>query len=310
MKRNTIHIIARHSNITEEELAITLQKNVYNDQESWKKFFRLFFLSLGVGFTVSGIIFFFAYNWADLHKFVKIGLAQGVLIATTGLIFLPKISAKTKNIILTGAAFLVGVLFAVFGQIYQTGANAYDFFLGWTVFITLWVIVSNFSPLWLLYLVLINTTIVLYAQQVAKDWSTIFMHTVLFSINLVALVIILLIKKNTSKWLSNLVALVAASFATFGVCIGIIDDYGTVFYILSLLTLIAFTLGFRYALQIKRSSFLAMISFSLITIVSAFFIELMNDEAVFLLLCIFIMGSVTFTIKKLIAIQKKWADEK
>jgi uncharacterized membrane protein len=138
-----------------------LKEQVYNDKDAWSKFLRLFLISLGVGFTTAGIIFFFAYNWADLHKFIKIGLVEGVVIATALAAVYSRIPSDIRNILLTGASILVGVLYAVFGQIYQTGANAYDLFLGWTLFITLWVLISNFAPLWLVFIILINTTVLL-----------------------------------------------------------------------------------------------------------------------------------------------------
>lgn len=311
MQREDIHIIGRHSNLTEKGIAKALKENVYNERETWQKFFQLFFISLGVGFTVSGIVFFFAYNWADLHKFVKIGLTEGVLIATTILVLLPKINGNIRNIILTGASVLVGVLFAVFGQIYQTGANAYDFFLAWTVFVTLWVLVSNFAPLWLLYLVLINTTFILYSQQVAKDWSEVFICSLLFIINVTVLIsAIFWGKKKIPNWFLNTVALASISYATIGVVIGIFDKHQVTFPILILITAIAFALGIWHGLKTKSGFYLSVIPFSLIIIVSAFFIKISDGEMMFLLVSLFIIASVTLTIKNLIDIQKKWTNEK
>ena len=223
IQREDIHIISRHGNLAEKRIAKALKDNVYNDKEAWQKFLRLLFISLGVGFSVSGIIFFFAYNWADLHKFAKIGLAEGLVITTTSLVLLPKININIRNIILAGASVMVGVLFAVYGQIYQTGANAYDFFLAWTIFVTLWVVVSNFAPLWLIYIVLINTTFILYSQQVANDWSVIFIFSSLFVINTIILIATIAIpnyKKATiviPNWFCNTVALACACFATIGI---------------------------------------------------------------------------------------------
>jgi len=311
MEREDIHIIGRHSNLTEKEIAKALKENVYNDKEAWQKFFQLFFISLGVGFTVSGIVFFFAYNWADLHKFVKIGLTEGVLIATTIIVLLPKINGNIRNVILTGASVLVGVLFAVFGQIYQTGANAYDFFLAWTVFVTLWVLVSNFAPLWLLYLVLINTTFILYSQQVAKDWSEVFVCSLLFIINATVLIsAIFWGKKKIPNWFLNTVALASVSYATIGVVIGIFDKYQATFPILILITAITFALGIWHGLKTKSGFYLSVIPFSLIIIVSALLIKISDGEMMFLLVSLFIIASVTLTIKNLIDIQKKWTNEK
>ena len=311
IQREDIHIVSRHSDLTEQAVDKVLKENVYNDKETWQKFLRLFFISLGVGFTVSGIVFFFAYNWADLHKFAKIGLTEGVLIATTILVLLPKLNISIRNIILTGASVLVGVLFAVFGQIYQTGANAYDFFLGWTVFVTLWVLISNFSPLWLLYLVLINTTFILYSQQVAKDWSAVFVCTLLFIINSAVLISAISFgKKKTPNWFLNTVALASASYATIGVVIGIFDKHQTAFPILILITAIVFALGIWYGLKTKSGFYLSVIPFSLIIIVSSLLIKISDGEMMFLLVSLFIIASVTLTIKNLIDIQKKWTNEK
>ncbi len=311
IQQEDIQIISRYSDLTEQGVDRVLKQNVYNNKESWQKFFRLFIISLGVGFTVAGIVFFFAYNWADLHKFVKIGLTQGVLIAATIVALLPKINENIKNIILTGASVLVGVLFAVFGQIYQTGANAYDFFLAWTVFVTIWVLVSKFSPLWLLYLALINTTFILYSQQVAKDWSEVFICFLLFIINTVVLISTIYFgKKKIPNWFLNTVALASISYATIGIVIGIFDKHQTTFPIFILLTAIVFALGIWHGQKTKSGFYLSVIPFSLIIIVSALLIKISDGEMMFLLVSLFIIGSVTLTIKNLIDIQKKWANEK
>lgn len=314
IQREDIYFISRHSNLTEQVIDRALKGNVYNGKEAWQKFLRLFFISLGVGFSVSGIVFFFAYNWSDLHKYAKIGLIEGLIIATTSLVLLLKININVRSIILLGSAILVGVLFAVFGQIYQTGANAYDFFLAWTVFVTLWVIVSNFAPLWLLYLILINTTFILYSQQVAKDWSEVFVFTLLFIINTTVLITAILISKykkiaNAPNWFLNIVALASTTYATIGIIIGIFDKYQVAFPVLILIASIVFAIGIWHGLRAKSGFYLSVIPFNLIVIVSALLIKISDGEAMFLLVCLFIIASVTLVIKNLIDIQKKWTNE-
>ena len=314
IQREDIHIIGRHSDLTETGVAKALKENVYNDKQAWQKFFQLLFSSLGIGFTVSGIVFFFAYNWVDLHKFTKIGMVEGLIIATTILVLLPKININIRNIILTGASVLVGVLFALYGQIYQTGANAYDFFLGWTVFVTLWVAVSNFAPLWLLYMVLINTTFILYSQQVAKDWSEIFILTTLFIFNAIALISATALSEhkkavNVPNWFLNILALSCIIYATIGIIIGIFD-YETYFPVLILTTTATFALGIWYGLKTKSGFYLSAIPFSLVVIVSALLFRVSTEIGMFLLVSIFVVISVTLIVKKLIEFQKKWKNEK
>lgn len=318
MNRDDIKIISRHSNLSEKSIDKILKENIYNDSAAWQKFLRLFFMSLGVGFTTAGIIFFFAYNWADLHKFVKIGLIEGLIIVLTLVVVFSKLNLDIKNVLLTGTSVLVGVLFAVFGQIYQTGANAYDFFLGWTLFVSIWVLVANFPPLWVVYITLINTTIFLYAEQVAHGWSELFIFTLLFLVNAAFLVAFLLLSKKIEaikapNWFLNLVALAAIFCSTSGICIGISDShrYG---FSLPLLVLIAITTllyggGIFYGLKTKNSFYLSTIPFSLIIIITTFLIELFDNEAMYLFITLFLVGSVTFVIKNLLNLQKKWINE-
>lgn len=311
IERGDIQIITRHSNWSEKSIDNILKKNIYSDKESWHKFLRLFFISLGVGFTTAGIIFFFAYNWADLHKFIKIGLIEGLIIISTLVILFSKISLDIKNILLTGTSILVGVLFAVFGQIYQTGANAYDFFLGWTMFITIWVFVSNYAPLWLVFITLINTTLILYSQQVAHDWSEVFVFTLLFIINILFLTTSLFGKKINGEikvpiWFSNLIALASVSFGTIGIVFGIFDENQTSFFVLIIITSILYGIGIKYGLKLKSGFYLSIIPFSIIIIISAFLIKLSDDAGMFFFISLFVIGSVTLVIKNLIDLQKKW----
>jgi uncharacterized membrane protein len=311
IEREDIKIITRHSNWSEKSIDNILKKNIYSDKESWHKFLRLFFISLGVSFTTAGIIFFFAYNWADLHKFIKIGLIEGLIIISTLVILLSKISLDIKNILLTGTSILVGVLFAVFGQIYQTGANAYDFFLGWTMFITIWVFVSNYAPLWLVFITLTNTTLILYSQQVAHDWSLVFVFTLLFIINILFLTTSLFGKKINGKikvpiWLSNLLAFASVSFGTIGIVFGIFYENQTSFFVLIIITSILYGIGIKYGLKLKSGFYLSIIPFSIIIIISAFLIKLSDDAGMFFFISLFVIGSVTLVIKNLIDLQKKW----
>lgn len=315
IQREDIHIISRHSNLTEQAVERVLKENVYNDKEMWKKFLRLFFITLGIGFTTAGIIFFFAYNWADLNKFIKLGLTEVLIIATTIIVLLPKIKSSTRNIILTGSSFLVGVLFAVFGQIYQTGADAYDFFLAWTLFITLWVVVSNFAPLWLLYIVLINTTFILYTEQVVKDWPPILVITLLFLFNTAILLTFIFLEKDKKiesvpKWFTYILALGSVTFATAGMIFGILDEDQSIFPGLALIVILMYGLGIWHGIKSKSGFYLSVIPLSIIIMISASILRISEGAEMLLPVSLFIIVSVTLVIMKLVNLQKKWKNEK
>ncbi|MFZ4399325.1 MAG: DUF2157 domain-containing protein [Bacteroidales bacterium] len=315
MNRDDIHIISRHSNWSIAGVNQALKDGHYADIKAWKKFLQLLLITLGIGFTTAGILFFFAYNWADLHKFIKIGMIEGLIMLTSSLVLFTKLDIGIKNILLTAAAVLVGILFAVFGQIYQTGANAYDFFLGWTVFITLWVIISNFPPLWIVFLTLLNTTFVLYSQQMAEGWSEIFVFLILFLFNSLIFIFLIYFRKfkpenKFPKWFTNTIVVASIGFSTIGIIAGVFEEEKN--WILAVFIIIAFALylsGIIYGIKTKSGFFLSIIPFSIIIIISALLIKISDGAAMFFMLSLFIIASISFLIKTLIDLQKKWYHE-
>ncbi len=312
-----IHLISRHSNWSKTGAEKALIENVYNDTSSWRKFLQLFTLSLGVGFMVLGILFFFAYNWADIHKFTKIGMIEVLILVTTLLALVPKFNPLTRNILLTGASVLVGVLFAVFGQIYQTGANAYDFFLGWSASITLWVIIANFPALWLIYITLLNTTLSLYAAQVTHNWTNVFLLTILFVINVSFLVVALGLSKlkptaNVPGWFTKTIALASVYCCTSGVIQGVFGNYNFSLSILIALIFVIYGAGVLYGLREKSQFYLAIIAISVIIMITSCLAELTPNHdtgLMTLLIGVFIITSVTVVVKTLLSLQKKWNNE-
>ena len=314
MNKEDIHIISRHSNWSEEGVEAALKQHVYSSTKSWNKFLQLLFMSLGVGFTVSGILFFFAYNWAHLHKFAKLGLVEGLIILVVLTAVFSKLNQSIKDIILTGAAALVGVLFAVYGQIYQTGANAYDFFLGWTVFITIWVVVSNYPPLWLLFLTLINTTFVLYTQQVAQNFTEVYFVSIVFVFNALCLIGFLSLQHlknniNVPLWFTNVLALAVISISTIGISTGIFNHFEMQYSVLLIAAIPVYVLGIIYGYKYKRAFYLSIIPFSLIIIICALLIKASDGAGMFFTICLFVIASISGLIASLIHIQKKWNNE-
>ncbi len=315
MTRDDIQIISRHSNWSEQGVDKMLKEKVYPDRKSWIRFLHLFFISLGTGFTVCGIIFFFAFNWAGMHKFLKMGILEFLLIAAVIPILILKLNQTIKNVILTGASILVGAMLAVYGQIYQTGANAYDFFLGWIMFITIWVLISNFAPLWLLFILLINTTIVLYSQQVASYWNEMMVLNILFIMNSAILTGFLILSNTISKlkipaWFTNTLALATVALSTTGIVIGIFYKQDTEWSILIAVSLLFFTGGLVYGYHYKRTFYLSVIPLSFIVVISSMLIDKIHGDSMFFVVSVFIILSITALIKGLLVIQKKWDNER
>lgn len=308
--REDIQIINKHSAWSEKSIDKTLRENVYSSSEAWQRFLKLFLLGLGASFITFGILFFFAYNWADLHKFIKIGVIEGLVVAITLVVLFSRTNNFTKNILLTTASVLVGVLLAVFGQIYQTGANVYDLFLGWTLLITLWVLVSNFAPMWLLYIILINISFVLYINQVFPDWSGDLIFTLFFILNALFTLIFILAPTfshqiHSPKWFQSLLVLCSATIGTIGI-IMYINKGGDSLTLFNVLVLLFFGAGIWYGLKREQIIYISLIPFGVIIIISAFLIKVSNGAVMYLIAGLFIATSVTFLIMALLKLQRKW----
>lgn len=140
--------------------------NLLPDEMAWRQFLDNALIALGITFLLSGIIFFFAYNWADMSRFTKFGILEAGLLLACLIAVTRDLSRLPSKFAILAAAILVGILLAVYGQIYQTGADAYSLFLAWAVMILPWVILSTFAPLWFIWLILLNLSLWLYWEQV------------------------------------------------------------------------------------------------------------------------------------------------
>lgn len=315
INRSIIHTISRYSNWSVERVEGQLHENVYATAVQWRQFFNLFLLGLGVVFSLAGILFFFAFNWADMSKGVKFGLIQGLIVACiVPTVFISK-NKLLHKLLLTAGSVLVGVLFSVFGQIYQTGANAYDLFLVWTLAILIWVLVSNFAPLWLIFLLLCNGTFVLYAEQIANDWEYPFILNCLFLGNALAIILLETLHKRgiiaqRSAWFINLVAIAAILYMTQNINLQIFDSKRQILAITLAIGGLFYALGFTEGLKSKNVFYIGGIGFSVTVMIAAFLIKIIEDETLsFLIVSMFMIAMTTLLIRQIIQLNKKWAAE-
>lgn len=309
--RQLIQAIGRHSDLGSDELERLMQAEVYRRPPQWYRFIRLALLALGAGFLLAGVVFFFAYNWDGLHKFAKLGIVGGLLAASVIGSLLVKSQPLLHKALLFAASLLTGVLFAVFGQIYQTGANAFDFFLAWTVFCFLWVWVSGFPPLWLAFLVLVNITFGAYADQMGRLWPKSVPFAVLTALNAAVLVVTYARRNVISgvtvpEWVTHTVAIGTVSILTAGIVGGILDSYDAAFPWLLALAVVLFPWAVYQGIR-SRSIFLpALVSLSLVVITTTYLIKLSQGYFMSLFISLFVMGSITLVTFLLLSLQKKW----
>ncbi|MCA0433251.1 MAG: DUF2157 domain-containing protein [Proteobacteria bacterium] len=152
---------------------------------NWGLWASRMLLALGVSLILSGIVYFFAFNWARIAPGIKLGSIQLAMFACLALAFFFGLTRFSGKIAVLSGAVLTGVFLAVFGQIYQTGADAYSLFMVWALLILPWVILAEFAALWLVWLVICNVFLMLYWDQAVlperADEMLIFSGLALFS---------------------------------------------------------------------------------------------------------------------------------
>ena len=195
------------------------------DVKAWMRFLQIFTLTLGSGLMLAGIIFFFAYNWEHMHRFVKMGIAVALILAVFAVTIKVKMSDFTRKITVSVLCGLVGVFWAIFGQVYQTKADSYVFFLTWALCILAWVYIADFYPLWTIFIVLVSMGVIPLFPD--KDWfSTLFM---LYGAAWISFFIFapkyLPRLSAPPSWFTSLLFTIEFGVAVFVVCFVIITGY-------------------------------------------------------------------------------------
>ena len=185
------------------------------DALAWREFLATMLLVLGAGMALSGIVTFFAFNWAALGRLPKMGVIATAM-SICALVALRQPTHLVSRVLLFAASVLLGALLAVFGQSYQTGADPWGLFAVWALLILPWAIAATFTPLWLLVIALIDVGYGLYVGQVLElsHWDVTLMLGVV-AVHVLAVMAFEAQQLRRQPWLTDTWApriLVAATF--------------------------------------------------------------------------------------------------
>ncbi|MBS0335401.1 MAG: DUF2157 domain-containing protein [Proteobacteria bacterium] len=166
---------------------------VLPDASGWRRFLDRVLLFMGVVLLASGVIFFFAFNWQDLGRYARFALVEAPIVAGLVLVWRLGVDSISGKAAVLFVALLTGALLALVGQTYQTGADTYELFAAWALAILPWVLVARFTPLWIVWLALVNLAVSLYFSTFGLFWGMVFapekLLWLLFGLNTLALVI-------------------------------------------------------------------------------------------------------------------------
>jgi uncharacterized membrane protein len=208
---------------------------VLPDREGWRVFLDRLLLWLGSVMVAAAVVFFLAYNWQDLGRYAKFGLAEGLVLAALAFVGWRGLERASGKAALVAAAILAGALLALIGQTYQTGADTFELFAAWGVAILPWALLGRLPALWLLWLALANLAVVLYFQAFRGLFGVLFgperQLWLLFGLNTLALAVWEGLARAGVQWLRErwavrLIATAGGALVTALAVIDIVNGHG------------------------------------------------------------------------------------
>lgn len=155
-----------------EQGAIPVQKigdalivtHVVPTGRSWRTFIDHLLLGLGGLALAFAVMFFIAFNWEELGRFAKFGMVAALMILAILSYCKFGEESATGKVSMLVATILLGGMLSLYGQTYQTGADSWQLFFTWALLMLPWAIIGRFPVIWILWVLLINISIVLYYQ--------------------------------------------------------------------------------------------------------------------------------------------------
>lgn len=137
---------------------------------AWRTLFEALAGYLGAALLASALVCLVAYNWADLSKFVKLHGMQALLVGLGAGAAWFGPTRTAGRILLLLAAVAIGALFALIGQTYQTGADAWELFATWALLMLPLAFAGRWPPLWLGWLGVANVALYLLIDTDRPAW--------------------------------------------------------------------------------------------------------------------------------------------
>lgn len=266
------------------------------------------FLYFSILFFITGVSCFVAYNWNKMGNFIKMSIPLGLIVL--GIIgwFIFQNKVLYRQLFLFLSSFFIGTLFAVFGQIYQTGADPYTLFRNWGLFILVFSAAENFYPLWTLNITVFTISGMIYSRLYGNFATVCITGSIIILIFLIAY--ICMVKKlifEIKEWFFYILAFSSVTLMTLGISWMSLNrgyyrnfDLDEPLYLIVyiLFTGLFFLLGKR---MIKKQGLNILTIVSITFVVSSYIIRRISSVGsgvigVFLIICIF-MGSIMIITK-------------
>ena len=197
--------------------------------EKIKKFFLIF----SIVFLIAGITSFTAYNWATMSNIEKLAVPSVLIIAgLVAYLFLEK--EIYKNLAIFFSSFMIGTLFAVYGQVYQTGADVWVLFRNWAIFLIIPMVATGYYSVMTLFSIVVAISTSFYLDLYLSGAIVPFLSSLIFGIILMGYPFL---QKSFKFKFSDIfyytmIGIFYISFIASGFAAIIVDDYSFIALIL------------------------------------------------------------------------------
>ena len=197
--------------------------------EKIKKFFLIF----SIVFLIAGITSFTAYNWATMSNVEKLAVPSVLIIAgLVAYLFLEK--EIYKNLAIFFSSFMIGTLFAVYGQVYQTGADVWVLFRNWAIFLIIPMVATGYYSVMTLFSIVVVISTSFYLDLYLSGAIVPFLSSLIFG---VILMVYPFLQKSFKFKFNNIfyyimIGIFYICFMASGFAAIIVDDYSFIALIL------------------------------------------------------------------------------
>jgi uncharacterized membrane protein len=272
----------------------------------------------------ASVVFFVAANWSEIAIFGRFAMLELVLVACGVIAFVRPPPSFTGRAALFMAFITTGALLALFGQTYQTGADVYELFLGWSLTGLPLALIARWSVATAAWVLVLNTALALYCgwQPAGGLLWTLFggMRLSIANALLIAGTINVALwfaadrwrRPATPDWMRRLILSCGFAFVTWSGILAVMQGYAeaggspelTLTGVAALMTVVsAHTLRQRediYALAVVFGTFVIV---SLVAIARG--LE-WKDEIAFFVLALWLIVTSTIGGRMLMSLMRRW----